>query len=143
MTKKSALQTHMFIASMNNCLLMSLAIDPQCSVLMLSWHNFKLRMSYQKINASVTKRRGFKKFVKESQTQLQKLSGWISLLDLQNKLRVVLYQQWQTKKVLGIKNNSSQAYKTKTWRKLERLLTVVTYKLMVKIKLLKRLLNRA
>ena len=31
----------------------------------------------------------------------------------------------------------------KTWRKLERLLTVVTYKLMVKIKLLKRLLNRA
>ena len=84
----------MFIASMNNCLLMSLATDHQFSVLMLSWHNFKLRMSYQKINASVTKRHGFKKFVKESQTQLQRLSGWISLLDLQNKLRVVLYQQW-------------------------------------------------
>ena len=73
---------------------MSLAIDPQFSVLMLSWHNFKLRMSYQKINASVTKRRGFKKFAKESQTQLQRLSGWISLLGQQNKQRVVHYQQW-------------------------------------------------
>ena len=72
---------------------MSLAIDPQCSVLMHFWHNFKLRMSYQKINASVTKRHGFKKFVKESQTQLQRLSGWTSLLGQQNKLRVVHYQQ--------------------------------------------------
>ena len=73
---------------------MSLAIDPQCSVLMLFWHNFKLRMSYQKINASVTKRRGFKKFAKESLTRLQKLKGWISLLGQQNKQRVVLCQQW-------------------------------------------------
>ena len=84
---------------------MSLVTDLQSNVLMLSWLNFKLRMSYQKINASVTKRREFKKFAQESLTQL-KPSAWISLSSPQNKQRVVHYQQWSTKKALGINNNS-------------------------------------
>ena len=73
---------------------MLLVTDPQFSVLMLSWLNFKLKMNCLKINASVTKRRGFKRFAKELQTLSKKLRGWISQSGLQSKQRVVDYQQW-------------------------------------------------